>query len=58
VLAHANQAVSYMSLGLSLRADAGAPAHPLFASYTARWLRTVLGALDRLDGTDRPDGSA
>jgi hypothetical protein len=53
VLAHANQAVSYMSLGLSLRGSEDTAPHPLFASYTSRWLRTVLGALDRLDGTTR-----
>jgi hypothetical protein len=51
VLAHANQAISYMSLGLSLREKASAAAHPLFGSYTAKWLRDVLGVLDRLDGT-------
>jgi hypothetical protein len=57
VLAHANQAVSYMSLGLSLGASEDVAPHPLFASYTGRWLRTVLGALDRLDGTTRAAGT-
>jgi hypothetical protein len=53
VLAHANQAISYMSIGLSLCTDESGAPHPLFASYTGRWLRTVLGALDRLDGAGR-----
>lgn len=50
VLAQANQAVSYLSLGLTLRRDPAAGHSPLFASYTKQWLRTLLGALARLDG--------
>jgi Phosphotransferase enzyme family len=52
VLAHANQAISYMSLGLSLRDTGTTSPHSLFGSYTAKWLRDLLGVLDRLDGPE------
>ncbi|HZB51262.1 MAG TPA: aminoglycoside phosphotransferase family protein [Mycobacteriales bacterium] len=45
VLAPANQAVSYLSLGLFL--GNGAPSS-LFGSFTVHWLEKVLAALDRL----------
>lgn len=48
VLGIANQAVSYMSLGLSLRAGPTEPAHPVFASYTAKWLRDLVTGVDAL----------
>jgi hypothetical protein len=45
VLSRVNQAVSYMSLGLYLRAGEGPPA-PVFASYTREWLESIAKALD------------
>jgi hypothetical protein len=49
VLSAANQAISYMSLGLSLGTDGPSP---LFASYTVYWLEAVVASLDRLDGPE------
>ncbi|MDP9134875.1 MAG: aminoglycoside phosphotransferase family protein [Actinomycetota bacterium] len=51
VLSKANQAISYMSLGLSLRRTPTEAPHPLFASWTGRWLQSTLTALDRLRTT-------
>lgn len=51
VLSAANQAISYLSLGLSLRSDPVAAPSSLFGSYTVHWLETVVAALDQLDGT-------
>jgi hypothetical protein len=45
VLSRANQAVSYLSLGLFL---GNSEPSSLFRSYTVEWLRTMLAALDRL----------
>jgi Phosphotransferase enzyme family len=48
VLAHVNQAISYMSLGFSLRKGRTEATHPMFASYTGKWLRDLADGLDRL----------
>ena len=52
VLSAANQAISYLSLGLFL-GTAGMPS-PLFASFTVHWLDTILAALDRLGSPRAP----
>lgn len=53
VLSPANQAISYMSLGLFL---GGGEPSSLFGTYTAQWLEKVLAGLDRLGAQRRPGG--